>query len=49
MKNTAKGNRPSAFVARVAKLNNTTPEKVLRYLQDLASGRSVIYHLNLGV
>jgi len=38
-----------AFLSRIAKLNNTTPEKVEQYLRALSSGRGVIYHLNLGV
>jgi len=51
VKNTKKGSKRQAraFVARIAKLNNTTQEKVLRYFANLSSGRGVIYHLNLGV
>jgi len=40
--------RARAFIARIAKLNNTTPDVVRRYLRDL-SGRGVSRHLDLGV
>lgn len=35
------------WLAKIAKLNNTTEEEVLRYLRSLSYGKRVIHHLQL--
>ena len=35
------------WLAKVAKINNTTEEKVLKYLASLSVPGRVIHHLNL--
>ena len=37
----------TAWIDRVAKINNVKPEDVLRYLKNLSAGQKVIYHLKL--
>ena len=35
------------WIAKVAKMNNTTREEVLKYLRKLSRGQRVIHHLRL--
>lgn len=40
-------NSTKQWIKKIAKLNNTTEEAVLKYLQALSYPNRVIHHLNL--